>query len=812
VSGGGAIVDAGPPAGGAGGQGGGATGGSGPAGGTAKSGGTQANGGTVAVGGTIMDAGAGGITVDSGAGGITVDAGAGGITVDAGAGGVTVDGGAGGITVDAGAGGITVDAGSTGGGGGANPPVPIAGRVRNIMPLDRTWLFNKGDAAGADAATFPDSTWTKVNVPHDWSIEGPFDQNATTTGRGGYLPAGIGWYRNHFTLPTTVAAGQQVYIEFDGVMGDSTVYINGTKLGEHPYGYVSFRYDMTKGIKFTGENVISVKSDTSVQPASRFYAGSGIFRHVRILATDPVHIDQWATFVTTPSPTTTAATVKVSTSVVNSGTTSQSVAVQGNVTDPSGTALAPVTTPAQTIAAGASASFSFDVPVSNPKLWSPDSPSMYQLVTTVQVGGKAVDDDLTPFGIRSLVYDGTIGLSINGKSTKFQGVCLHQDYHGLGMAAPQRAMQRRLAQLKLYGVNAIRTAHDPPSPDFLELCDRMGVLVMDEFFDVWTAQKYADKGDYARFFNQTATSPTGMPAVPGATTGTKWYEVDVTGVVMRDRNHPSVALYSVGNEIRDSNATRLPILTRMASIIHTIHPGSSLTQALFRPADGNDVTGPTRAFYDVFGGNYRTNEVIDGMKGTPAKAGLFTEMGTELTTWDLVTSTPGLTGEFMWTGVDYLGESDGGWPRVGGNGALLDELGTPRDIAFSWQSTWGAPKTTFSTGVVAGKVVLTPDHDKITTDLNDVSFVKAAVPTATAPVTFSITGPGTIIAVDSGSNTQESFRGDTRNAFGNLAFAIVQATGPGSITVTAKSAGLTDGTATITATDGPFIPCSGTCD
>ncbi len=768
---------------------------------SASGGSTSASGGDTASGGNTTASG--GTTATSG--GTTTASGG---TTSA-SGGSTASGG----TTSA-SGGDTTSGGSTASGGttsSGGTTVPQA-RARTIIPLDLGWLFNKGDAAGADQTAFADSGWSPVNLPHDWSVEGPFSQTAPMTGRGGYLASGIGWYRKHFTLPSTVTSGQQVYIEFDGVMAHGTVYINGTQLGNHPYGYVSFRYDMTKSVKFGAENVLSVKTDTSSQPASRYYAGAGIYRHARIIATNPVHVDQWATYVSTKGATAASATVHVTTSVLNSGTSSQSVSLQGILKDPSGTALAPVTAPAQNIAAGASASFTFDVAVTNPKLWDLTTPNMHQLVTNVLVGSTTVDDDVTPVGIRSLTFDGTTGMNINGKNVKLQGVCLHQDYHGLGLAAPQRAIQRRLAALKVFGVNAIRTAHDPPNPDFLDLCDRMGILVMDEFFDVWVGKKYQDVGDDSAYFSTTATNPTGMPAVPGTATGAPWYQVDVTGIVARDRNHPSIALYSTGNEIRDSLGTRTPILTKMVSICHTLDPDRAVTQALFRPSDSGDVTGATRTLVDVFGGNYRTDEVITAMGMAPKRAGLFTEMGTELTTWDTITANPALTGEFMWTGVDYMGEHDGGWPSFGGNGALLDEMGTPRTLAYSWQTTWGAPKTTpAGTGATAGKVTLTADHTTITTDVNDVSFVKAAVTTDTT-ITFSITGPGTIIAVDSGSMVQESFRGNTRNTFGGLAFAIVQATGTGTITVTAKAAGLTDGTATVTATNGPFVPCSGTCD
>ena len=415
-------------------------------------------------------------------------------------------------------------------GTGFDGSTSVANRVRTILPFDAGWLFLVGDPAGANGTTFADTSWRALNVPHDWAIEGatppsnPFSETAATSGRGAYAPSGVAWYRKHFTLDSSLS-GKRVYVEFDGIMENSDVYVNGTHLGHHPYGYVTLRYDMTAAVQFgTTENVLAVRCDTSVQPAERFYAGAGIYRHVRVLATDPVHVDQFATFVQVPSPTAASATVKVQTSVINSGVTAQSVAVQGVVSGPTGAALPPVTTAAQSIPAGGSASFTLSVPVTSPALWDLDTPNMYQLVTNVQIGGTTVDDDVTSFGIRDLVFAG--GLTLNGKTVKLQGVANHQDLHGLGMAAPQRALQRRLAQLKALGVNAFRTAHDPPSPDFLELTDRMGILVLDEFADVWTEHKYTDVGDYAAYFNEASTTPTGKPALPSAAQGTKWWEVD----------------------------------------------------------------------------------------------------------------------------------------------------------------------------------------------------------------------------------------------------------------------------------------------
>jgi beta-galactosidase len=703
------------------------------------------------------------------------------------------------------------------------PGTAATSHLRAVTAFDAGWLFHYGDASGAGSAAYPDGNWRTVSVPHDWAVEGPnppsdpFSQSAPSSGRGGYAPSGIGWYRKHFSL-AAVPSTRKVYVEFDGVMANASVYVNGTLIGTHPNGYTSFRYDITTAARFGGaDNVIAVKTDTSLQPASRYYTGAGIYRDVRLIATDPVHVDQWATYVTTPNLT----TVHAQTTVVNSGGAAASVSVQGVLSAPNGGTLPPVTTSARTIAAGASATFSYDVPVPDPMLWDLTNPNLYSLATNVLVGGAVVDDDITSVGIRSLTFSPSAGMKLNGKSVKFQGVALHQDYHGLGMAAPQRAVQRRLAELKALGVNAIRTAHDPPSPAFLELTDRMGFLVLDEFFDVWTQHKYSDVGDYATYFNRTAAAPTGTPAVPGATGSTPWYQADVAGVVMRDRNHPSVAMWSAGNEIRDPLSTRTPLLSKMVSISHALDPGRPVTQALFRPGDSGDVTGATRTTLDVFGGNYRPDDVIKAMGLSPPRPGLFTEMGTDTSEWATVTSNPGVTGLFLWTGAAYLGEADGAWPDIETDFGLLDAVGTVRPIGYSWQSTWGAPRTSPPpTGTKATKVLLAPDESTVSTDVNDVSYVKATVADSSgrvvtgssAPITFGISGPGVIVAVDSGSPVQESFRGTVRKAYQGIAYALVRATGAGTITVTASAGGLTVGKTTLTGTTAPFTPCSDTCD
>jgi beta-galactosidase len=669
-----------------------------------------------------------------------------------------------------------------------------------VSTFDDGWLFNKGDASGAEQTGFADTSWRSLTVPHDWSIEGPFDMNAATTGTGGYLPAGIGWYRKHFTLPSSLT-GKRIFVEFDGVMAYADIYINGTKLGTRNNGYMSFRYEITAQAVIGGANVIAVRANNSSQPASRWYAGAGIYRHVRMIATDPVHVSQWATFVTTPTVSTASATVHVATTIQNQGTAAQSVTLQAVVTAPNGTALAPVTSAAQNVPAGMSVNFTVDVPVASPMLWSPTSPSMYTVTASVKAGTTTVDDDVVPFGIRTINYDPDNGFSLNGTATKLKGAGMHHDVSGLGSAVPMRAWQRRLAQMKQIGINAIRTSHNPYSPEFLDLADRMGFLVMDEFFDAWNGHKVT--GDF------------------GGTTFTSSGTTDLTDTLKRDRNHPSIVLYSIGNEIRDALSTQLSTAMSLTNICHMTDSTRPVTQALFRPKDNMYYPGNFVNVLDVFGANYRINEVAEACALTPHHAGIVTEGGTSTSDWSMITGNNQLTGEFIWTAFDYLGEADGMWPTVGSSTGIMDRLGTHKSGADSYQRLWSSnPVTTPAAGTTAAKVVATADHTAMVTDPNDVVYVKAAiadssnrtVTSSSAAVTFAISGPGTIIAVDSGSVTQESFRGTARNAYQGLAFAIVQATGAGTITVTASSSGLTAGSATVTASAGPFVPCSGTCD
>lgn len=668
---------------------------------------------------------------------------------------------------------------------------------RITIPFDRNWVFYRGNADGAEKSDFADDSWRALNVPHDWSIEGPYSSSNSTGAAGGFLPAGIGWYRKHFSNLSNSYSGKRIYIEFDGVMANATAYVNGKLLGTHNYGYTCFRYDITSQVNLGGDNVISVKVDNSVQPASRWYTGAGIYRHVRLIITDAVHIGKWETFVTTP----TANSINVKTVVVNESSSAHDVHLKAVVVDPDGLQLPPVNAAAKSISPGKSAEYSIDIPVSGAKLWSLETPNMYKVILTVLEGNTVLDNEETPFGIRTIKYDALNGFTLNGKSIKHKGVCLHHDMSGLGAAVPLRAMQRRLAILKTMGVNAIRTAHNPVAPDVLDLFDRMGFLVMDEFFDAWVAHK--ERGDYASFFKNN-------------------YKSDVTDIVIRDRNHPSIVMYSIGNEIRDGLSTRTTYAKDMVSICHSLDPTRPVTQALFRPQINGDYPGATVNVLDIFGVNYRNTELLEAVQGT-SKTGVSTEMGMKPSLWnDFYMKHPQMIGTYLWTGADYLGEA-GSWPAIGNGSGLIDRVGTIKDIGYQYQAVWSKtttnkPKTSTAAPV---KIVLTVDHPTITTDWDDVAYVKATLVdesgniavNASNNVTFSSSGSaGSIIAVDNGSNEAESYRGTSRKAYKGICFAIVQMEAAGTINITAFSNGLTEASVMVSGEDASFVPCSDDCD
>ena len=540
--------------------------------------------------------------------------------------------------------------------------------ARAIVSFDAGWRFLKNDAPGAERPDFDDSAWRGLDLPHDWSIEGPFEKDNPTARSGAFLPAGIGWYRKAFIQPGA-DRGRRVFVEFDGVMANSEVWINGVELGHRPNGYVSFRYELTGHLTFDGRpNLLAVRADNSLQPASRWYAGAGIYRHVRLVVTDPVHLENGSTFVTTPEISAAQAIVRAESAVVNQSGAAREVWLETDLLDPAGRSVRTGRMEARTIAPGETAAFRQDLPVEAPRLWNPERPELYTAVTRVRTGDGTLDEERTSFGIREFHFDAATGFWINGKNLKLKGVCLHHDASALGAAVPLRAWERRLGMLRQVGVNAIRTSHNPPAPEFLDLCDRMGFLVMDELFDTWTLAKRS--GDYHLYFDD-------------------WALIDTRDTVRRDRNHPSVVLWSAGNEIRDTTKPELAkrVLRSLLEVFHGNDPTRPVTQGIFRPNASGDYENGFADLLDVVGQNYRENELLAAHRQKPARKILGTENGHALPAYLALRDNPPLAGQFIWTGFDYLGESQG-WPQVAFPYGLFDRAGTPRPAAFQRRSWW----------------------------------------------------------------------------------------------------------------------------
>jgi len=773
--------------------------------------------------------------------------------------------------------------------------------ARITVSFDANWRFLKADSPGAEQPQFDDSAWRKLDVPHDWSIAGPFSETNRTGGAGGFLPSGVGWYRKHFLLPDTFS-NRCAFIEFDGVMANSDVWINGFHLGHRPYGYVSFSYELNGHLNFGGDNVIAVRTDTSEQPASRWYSGAGIYQHVRLVVTDRVHIEHWGVFVSTPQVSATQATVHVQTTVTNQSDSERPIFVQVSLLDPDGKNAGSVASYSQTLAAGKSSQVDQDIIVTNPQLWNLDKPALYHAQVAVEYGmngpisytkTKLLDNEATAFGIREFYFDADTGFWLNGKNFKIKGVCLHHDGGAFGAAVPLGVWEERLKTLKSLGVNAIRTAHNPPAPEFLDLCDRMGFLVMDEMFDCWTVAK--NPYDYHLYFNE-------------------WSKTDERDTIRRDRNHPSIILYSVGNEIHDTPKAELAkgILQGLVAVAHEADPTRPVTQALFRPNVSHDYDDGLADMLDVVGQNYRENEILAAHEQKPSRKIIGTENRHERTVWVALRDNAPYAGQFLWSGIDYLGESRR-WPVVAAGSGLLDRSGAPKPMAFERQSWWSDQPMVFITRRIApnaagptdpgyepaqqdalrrppvlfpdwtpknstphdenvevysnckevelflndkslgskalnadaspriwkvactpgtlkavarnnghvvatdelrtagapAKIVLTANRDQLPSDWNEVAFVRATVvdahgvlvPSATNLITFKVSGPGVIAAVDNADNaSHEPFPAGERHAFQGRCVAFVKASAPsGKIVLTASAPGLESGSITLKA-------------
>lgn len=532
-----------------------------------------------------------------------------------------------------------------------------------------------GEAVSYTQPGYDDRAWRALSLPHDWGIEGPFKQEYP--GETGKLPWwGIGWYRKHFTAP----AGDRdlrTFLDVDGAMSYATVWVNGHFVGGWPYGYASWRLDLTPWLNFGGDNVIAVRLDNP-EDSSRWYPGGGIYRNVWLVKTAPVHVAQWGAYVTTPVITADAASVYVEAAVQND--TAAKVIVQVatrlyalgadglRVSDPVASADPSAVTP---VAAGRQVLVSQSLSVPRPKLWGLKHPNRYVAVTTVTQGGRVVDTTETPFGIRTVAFTADQGFLLNGEHVPIQGVCDHHDLGALGSALNARALERQLQILQEMGCNAIRTSHNPPAPELLELCDRMGILVMDEAFDCW--QKGKRTNDYHVLF-------------------TDWHEKDLRALVRRDRNHPSVILWSIGNEVPDQGQPEgWKLAEHLASIVHE-EDRTRMTVA----ACNNTLSGYNgfQTALDVVGYNYKPTEYLSFRKANPqvpligsenastvsSRGEYFFPLGSskadgradyQVSSYDLyaprwafppddefrgLDEAPFVAGEFVWTGFDYLGE------------------------------------------------------------------------------------------------------------------------------------------------------------
>ncbi len=508
---------------------------------------------------------------------------------------------------------------------------------RQSLNADAQWKFIQDDVEGAEQPGLNDADWRTVDLPHDWSIESAPDPKNPTASGGGFFPAGVGWYRRTFTPPASWK-GKQVRVEFDGVASNATVYLNGKALGVHPYAYTSFGFDLTPGLMLGETNLLAVRVDNSQQPSSRWYMGAGIDRHVRVVVTEPVHVAPWGVFVSTPEATAASAKVMVRVKVENAGSDAGDVTVKTKLYGAGDKVVSEGTSSLQ-VAAGAGADAALEIAIVRPALWSPEKPVLYRAVTEIQKSGKTVDSVETTFGIRTLSWSVDKGLLLNGKSIKMAGGSVHHDNGPLGSAAFDRAEERKAELLKAAGFNAVRTAHNPPSPAFLDACDRVGLLVLDEPFDVWTRQKV--KFDYAHLFNE-------------------WWERDVDSMVLRDRNHPSIIAWGIGNEIPEAwTPEGAPIAKKLAARVRALDTTRPLTEA-FPGATYTPSTDAVMAQLDIAGYNYNLeqNSAKDHAR-VPSRIMMTTESmpAVAFKEWKLVHEQPYILGEFVWTAMDYLGES-----------------------------------------------------------------------------------------------------------------------------------------------------------
>lgn len=581
----------------------------------------------------------------------------------------------------------------------------------------KDWKFHLSEVSNGQEPGLDDSQWRVLDLPHDWSIEGEFSKDHPATPGGGALPGGIGWYRKTFTLPAA-DKDRLTFIEFDGIYRNSEVWINGHYLGKRPYGYSSFRYELTPFLKYGEEkNELAVKVDNSQQPNSRWYSGSGIYRNVRLVTTGNVHVDHWGTFVTTPEVSAQSARVSIQTKVRNASAQDQPIALKTVILDEDGKQVTAVQS--ESVAPKDSVcEIVQNLTVNSPALWSIEVPRLYQAVTTIESNGRVYDDYVTTFGIRTFSFDVDRGFFLNGKPVKIKGVCNHHDLGCLGAAVNRRALERQLEIMRDMGVNSIRTSHNPPAPELLDLCDEMGFLVMDEAFDVWKVKK--TEYDYALDWDE-------------------WHRRDLEDMILRDRNHPSIVIWSIGNEVMEqwnrNDSSGIVIARELAAIVRALDHTRPLTAACNDQDPANPVI--KSGALDLIGYNYKHNTFPDFPKIYPGKKFIATETTSALATrghydmpsdsirrwperwdkpfdkgnpdntcsaydncstpwgstheetWKIVKKYEFLSGMYVWTGFDYLGEpTPYGWPSRSSYFGIVDLAGFPKDAYYMYQSEW----------------------------------------------------------------------------------------------------------------------------
>ena len=623
----------------------------------------------------------------------------------------------------------------------------VSERTQNF---DKNWRFSMGNLEGASEKGFNDSSWRELDLPHDYSIEQEYSNRMEA--ESGYLPGGSAWYRKKFTLPAE-ASNKRVRIDFDGVYMNATVYVNGHKLGTHAYGYTPFSFDITKYLDFNSENVIAVKVDHKT-PSSRWYSGSGIYRSVKLTVTDAVHVDLWGTKVNTPDLNTNTANPKVEirTKVKNDSEETKAVKIVNTIYDDADTELASVTSEEVSLAAGENKEVKLETNVSSPRLWSVDDPNLYTVKTEVKVGEEVVDTYYTDFGFRYFNFDTNSGFSLNGTNVKLKGVCMHHDQGALGAVANKNAIRRQVEILKEMGCNSIRVTHNPAAKELLEVCDELGVLVIDEAFDGWHRMKNGNTNDYSKHFNANIE---GDNEIIGKTSGMKWYQYDLSAMINSAYNSPSVIMWSLGNEVlegtaNDWDSSFVEVSGNLAELAHSLdesrpstigdnkikgqtrNPNNLYAQIDQKVADVGGVVGlnyanggqydawhrlkpdwklyasetvssiSSRGIYKIKGytGSQNASKQLTAYDKSRVGWGAFASEG-----WFETIKRDYLAGEYVWTGFDYIGEptpyngTDAGakssWPSPKSSYfGIIDTAGFPKDSYYLYRSLWNDENTT----------------------------------------------------------------------------------------------------------------------